>query len=149
MAEHAAIREMVADLPVPEFDDTPFTRPPALRDTTAAIVTSAGLMRPGEQLWPEGDSGFRVFGRDERDLIVGHESTNFDRSGLAADLNVAYPLDRLDEMRAEGVLGAVAPRHLSFTGPIMELSTLRIDTGPAAAKLLIEDRVDVVLLTPV
>jgi D-proline reductase (dithiol) PrdB len=145
----AAMREVVAGLPVPEFGDTAFTRPPALRDATVAIVTSAGLMRPGEQLWAEGDSGFRVFGRDERDLIVGHQSTNFDRSGLAADLNVAYPLDRLDEMQAEGVIGAVAPRHLSFTGPIMELSTLRIDTGPKAAKLLIEDRVDVVLLTPV
>ena len=53
------------------------------------------------------------------------------------------------EMEAEGKVGAVASRHLSFTGPIMELSTLRIDTGPAAAKLLINDGVDVVLLTPV
>jgi hypothetical protein len=31
----------------------------------------------------------------------------------------------------------------------MELSTLRLDSGPAAAQLLLEDGVDVVLLTPV
>ena len=145
----AAMREAIGDLPVPEFDVTAFTTPPPLRETTVAIVTSAGLMRPGEEPWPEGDSGFRIFDRDERDLIVGHQSTNFDRSGLAADLNVAYPIDRIDEMEAEGKIGAVASRHLSFTGPLMELSTLRIDTGPAAAKLLIDDGVDVVLLTPV
>jgi D-proline reductase (dithiol) PrdB len=145
----AEMREAIAGLPVPDFDETPFTRPPALRDATVAIVTSAGLMRPGEELWHEGDSGFRAFRVAERQVIVGHQSTNFDRSGIAADLNVAYPIDRLDEMRTEGVIGAVAPRHLSFTGPIMELSTLRMDTGPAAAKLLVEDGVDVVLLTPV
>jgi D-proline reductase (dithiol) PrdB len=143
------MREAIAGLPVPEFETTAFTRPPALRDATVAVVTSAGLMRPGEKTWLEGDTGFRSFDRNERELIVGHQSTNFDRSGIAADLNVAYPLDRLAEMEAAGAIGAVAARHLSFTGPIMELSTLRIDTGPAAAKLLIDDGVQIVLLTPV
>lgn len=145
----AAMRELLAGLPVPEFEETPFTRPPALRDATVAVVSTAGLMRSGEQLWAEGDSGYRVFERDERDLVVGHQSTNFDRVGVAADLNVAFPLDRLVEMEREGVIGAVAPRHLSFTGPILELSTLRLDTGPAAAARLRDDGVDVVLLTPV
>jgi D-proline reductase (dithiol) PrdB len=145
----AAMRGVIGALPVPEFAATAFTQPPALREATVAIVTSAGLMRPGDEVWQEGESGFRVFDGDERNLIVGHQSTNFDRSGIAADLNVAYPLDRLDEMQTEGRIGAIATRHLSFTGPIMELSTLRIDTGPAAAKLLIDDGVDVVLLTPV
>jgi D-proline reductase (dithiol) PrdB len=145
----AAMREMVAGLPVPEFDTTPFSRPPALRDATVAIVTTAGLIHPGEELWREGDIGYRVFGRHERDLIVAHQSTNFDRTGIAADLNVAYPLDRLEEMERDGTIGAVAPHHLSFTGPIMELSTLQVDTGPAAATRLLDDDVDVVLLTPV
>jgi D-proline reductase (dithiol) PrdB len=145
----ATMREMIAGLPVPEFDTTPFTRPPALRDATVAVVTTAGLIRPGEELWAAGDTGYRVFDRDERNLIVAHQSTNFDRVGIAADLNVAYPLERLREMEREGVIGAVAPRHLSFTGPIMELSTLQLDSGPAAAARLRGDGVDVVLLTPV
>jgi hypothetical protein len=33
--------------------------------------------------------------------------------------------------------------------PDHTLTTLRVDTGPAAARLLLEDDVDVVLLTPV
>jgi D-proline reductase (dithiol) PrdB len=145
----AAMREMIAGLPVPEFEETAFTQAPGLADATVALVTTAGLLRPGEDVWSDGDTGYRVLGRDERDLIVGHQSTNFDRSGIAADLNVAYPLDRLAEMERDGAIGAFAPRHLSFTGPIMELSTLRLDTGPAAAAELLDDRVDVVLLTPV
>jgi D-proline reductase (dithiol) PrdB len=145
----AAMREMIAGLPVPEFEATAFTRPPPLDDATVALVSTAGLIRPGEELWADADAGYRVFTRDERDLIVAHQSTNFDRAGIAADLNVAYPLDRLVEMEHEGAIGAVAPHHLSFTGPIMELSTVRLDTGPAAATRLLDDSVDVVLLTPV
>ena len=146
----AEMRQAVADLPVPEFETTAFTSPPPLSEATVALVTTAGLMRPGEEWVPqEGDSGFKVFERDERDLVVGHQSTNFDHTGIAADRNVAYPIDRLEELAVEGVIGAVAPRHLSFTGPVMDLTTLVIDSGPAAGALLRGDGVDVVLLTPV
>ncbi len=146
----AEMRRMVADVPVPEFEATAFTSPRPLREATVALVTTAGLMRPGEDWLPqEGNTGFKVFGRDERDLVVGHQSMNFDRSGIAADLDVAYPIERLDELAAEGVIGAVAPRHLSFTGPTIDLKTLVIDSGPAAGALLRDDGVDVVLLTPV
>ncbi len=59
-----------------------------------------------------------------------------------------YPIDRLEELAAEGVIGGVAPRHLSFMGALHDtLSTIRLDTGPAAAKLLRDDGVSVVLLT--
>ena len=79
-----------------------------------------------------------------------HLSPNFDRSGIIADLNVAFPVERLEELAKEGVIGAVAPRHLSFMGALDEtMTTLRQDTGPAAAKLLREDGVNVVVLTPV
>jgi D-proline reductase (dithiol) PrdB len=65
-------------------------------------------------------------------------------------LNVAYPADRLQELASEGVIGAVAPNHISFHGVIEgNLSTIRLDTGPAAARRLRHDGVDVVLLTPV
>jgi D-proline reductase (dithiol) PrdB len=146
----AEMRRMVADLPAPEFETTAFTSPPPLSEATVALVTTAGLMRPDAEWAPqEGNSGFKVFGREERDLVVGHQSTNFDRTGIAADRNVAYPIDRLEELAADGIIGTVAPRHLSFTGPVMDLTTLVIDSGPAAGALLRRDGVDVVLLTPV
>lgn len=146
----ADMRRMVADLPAPEFESPAFTSPPPLSEATVALVTTAGLMRPGEEWHPqEGHTGFNVFRRDERDLIVGHQSTNFDRTGIAADRNVAYPIDRLEELAGGGVIGAVARRHLSFTGPIMDLTTLVVDSGPAAGALLRGDGVDVVLLIPV
>ena len=127
------------------------TTAPPLRDARVAIVTTAGLRPAGSELWNAGDQSFTVLDGAERDLMVAHASANFDRSGVAADLDVVYPVDRLAELAAAGEIGSVAPRHLSFMGaqPDHTMATIRLDTGPAAAKLLLEDGVDVVLLTPV
>lgn len=143
------MRQQVAEIP-PNFDFPPveLVAAPALADATVAIVTTAGLAHPGEP-WREGDHAFRLFDRHATDLILAHNSTNFDRTGFAADRNVAYPIDRLTEMAEEGVLGGVAPRHASFLGSTFELSTFVLDTGPALAKTLRGDGVDVALLTPV
>jgi D-proline reductase (dithiol) PrdB len=70
-------------------------------------------------------------------------------TGFAVDVNVVFPVDRLEELAAAGRIGRVAPRHLAFAGNQFELTQIRLDSGPAAAKLLRDDGVDVVLLTPV
>ncbi len=150
LSADARVRAQVGGLsPGLEFDQVPLAVAPPLADATVALVTTAALMHPGEP-WSAGTHEYRVFGRDELgDVIVGHNSTNFDRGGYIADRNVVFPIDRLLEMEAEGVIGGVAPRHLAFLGSTFELSTFMLDTGPAAAKLLRDDGVDVVLLTPV
>jgi D-proline reductase (dithiol) PrdB len=61
-----------------------------------------------------------------------------------------FPIDRLRELADADRIGSVAPRHLSFMGAQHEtLTTMRLDSGPAAAKLLRRDGVDVVVLTGV
>ena len=88
--------------------------------------------------------------RADRQLVLGHWSPNFDRSGFTMDLNVVFPIDRLEELAAAGVIGDVAPRHLAFAGNQPDdVATIRMDSGPAAAQELLADGVDVVLLTPV
>ncbi len=145
------LRDLLDAIPVPEFETPAFTTPPPLEDATVAIVTTAGLHRPDQDGWgPSGDQSFRVLDAGDRNLKLGHWSPNFDRAGLTADLNVAYPADRLDELAADGTIGAVGHHHLAFMGAQDEtMATIRVDTGPAAARLLRDDGVDVVLLTPV
>ena len=144
------VRASVGEQPVPEFENPAFTVPPPLSEATVAIITTAGLRQDGDPSWGPADASFRVFDIDAEDLQLGHLSPNFDRSGFVADINVVYPIDRLKEMAADGVIGRVAPRHISFMGAQDgNMTTLRMDTAPAAAKLLKEDGVDVVLLTPV
>lgn len=149
MGTDSKIRAAVAGVPAPQLD-TSATTPPRLTDARVAIVTTAGLRPAGDvQLWQPTDGSFTVLPGDARDVQLSHFSPNFDRVGIAADLNVVYPLDRLDELERDGVIGSVNQRHLSFMGAQTDFSTIIHDTGPAAAQLLIDDGVDVVLLTPV
>src|SRR5260370_37715557 len=112
------MRALVNAVPVPEFDSTPFTMPPPLREATVAIVTTAALRRPEDPPWARGDESFRVLPDTARNLTVGHASPNWDRGGVAAYLNVAYPVDRLRGLADARAIGAVQPYHLSFHGGI-------------------------------
>lgn len=144
------IREAARDRPVPALGPTPFVCPPAVERARVAVVTTAALYAQGELPAVGGDPSFRVLTAASK-LVLGHESPNFDRAGWLQDTNVIFPLDRLSELADEGVIGSVAPRHLAFAGNQQDetLATIGLDSGPAAAKLLREDGVDVVLLTPV
>jgi D-proline reductase (dithiol) PrdB len=146
-----AMREFAAALPVPEFDTTPFTAlKKPLSESRVAIVTTAALHSTDDEAFGATDTSFRTLDGSTRELRLGHWSPNFDRTGFAADLNVVYPVDRLAELEAEGVIGSVASQHISFAGNQPDdVATIRLDSGPTAAKLLLNDAVDVVLLTPV
>lgn len=145
-----AMRAHSAGLPTPTFADPAWVVPVPLATATVAIVTSAALHVADDDRFAPGDTSFRFIDRSRRDLVLGHWSPNFDRAGMAMDLNVVYPIDRLEELAAAGVIGDVAPRHVSFAGNQPDdVATIRLDSGPAAAAALRRDGVDVVLLTPV
>ena len=150
-AGDTAMRDLGASMPVPEFESTAFTTlTKPLSESTVAIVTSAALHRQGEDGFTVTDTGFKSIDRADRDLVLGHWSPNFDRSGFQLDLNVVYPIDRLEELHADGVIGQVADTHFAFAGNQPDtVSELRLDTGPACAQQLLAAGVDVVVLTPV
>ena len=147
----AAMRAHGAQQPVPQFDTpafTPLDKP--LSEARVAIVTSAALHRPDQDRFSPVDASFRTLDRADRNLVLGHWSPNFDHSGFQLDLNVVYPIDRLEELAGDGVIGDVAPRHFAFAGNQPEtVSEVRLDTGPACAAEMLADAVDVVVLTPV
>ncbi len=133
------------------FDARPWVQPPPLERCRIAIVTTAGLHRKGDR--PFGPSAmatdYRVVPGDTSasDLTMSHQSVNFDRTGFQEDHNVVFPLDRLHELEHEKLIGSVADYHYSFMGaaPIRQLEAKAIEM----ARLLKQDRVDAVLLTPV
>ena len=150
MSSDEVVRRGVDGIEVFDFSDTPCVEAVPLSQARVAIVTTAGLRPDGEAVWGLGQ-GFVVIDGNDRHLTLAHASPNFDRTGIAIDLNVVYPVDRLAELAERGTIGSVAARHVSFMGAQVDhtLTTLRLDTGPAAAQLLKDDGVDVVLLTPV
>ena len=120
-----------------------------------ALVTSAGLMRPADERFSNliklGDTSFREIPNDfaVRDLIEDHDSTSFDHAGIEQDKNLAFPLDRFKNLEKEDKIGELNHRHFSFMGSIVSPRSLIKETAPAVAKLLKEDQVDAVFLTPV
>jgi D-proline reductase (dithiol) PrdB len=146
----AASRAYAAGLPNPEFDRTARTQPPPLSAARVAIVTTAAIHHQGDEDFTFDDTGFRIVDQQRDDLVLGHWSPNFDRAGFLADPEVVLPRRRLQELADEGVIGSVAPRHVSFAGNQEDSVTrIRLDSGPAAGELLKGDGVDVVVLTPV
>ena len=150
MSGDVAMRTLGDNFPVPTFDDPAWVTPKPLSESKVAIVTSAAIHTTDDERFTQGDTGFRYVPREARDLVLGHWSPNFDRTGFALDLNVVFPIDRLEELAADGTIGSVAPRHIAFAGNQPDdVATIIHDSGPAAAAELKADGVDVVILTPV
>lgn len=148
--DEVAMRKFASSMPLPEFEETPFVEPKSLSDAKVAIVTTAALHRENTPGFQIGDSDFHyeTLPRHVRDLKLGHHSVNFDRGGFAADLNVVYPIDRLEELASAGVIGEVAENHYAFAGnQSATVSEIRLDSGPHCARAMLEENVDVVLLT--
>jgi len=141
-------RSHLADMECPTFDTRPWVAAPPLNRRRVAIISTAGLQRRGDRPFGFRSTEYRVILEDGGDdIVMSHVSTNFDRSGFQQDLNVIFPLDRLRELAADGVIGSVAKYHYSFMG-----ATEPTALEPVARELagmLKEDRVNAVLLAPI
>ena len=139
----------LAELECPDFETRPWVTGPALSQRRVAIVSSAGLVVRGEMPFRGRDPDYRVIPAaiKPEDLLISHISINFDRTGFQEDRNVVFPLDRLNDLANEDVIGSVAATHYSFMG-----ATDPVQMEPHARELagrLKRDRVDAVILPPV
>jgi D-proline reductase (dithiol) PrdB len=142
-------RDAVANLPCPSFDTHPFAGGPPLAQRRVAIVTSAALIRRGDPPFPFGSGEARAIPSTmpAGEQLISHVSINFDRSGFQRDRNVVFPLDRLRELAAEGLIGSVADTHHTVMGSTDPAAM--VDATGQIAGLLRQEQVDAVLLTPV
>jgi D-proline reductase (dithiol) PrdB len=126
-----------------------------LSESKIVVVTSAGFYGPDQKSFDPairgGDCSYREIADDTslETLCVGHKSDAFDHTGIEKDRNLALPLDRLHELKQDGLIGEVAKRHYSLMGSITAPGRLVSITAPEILRSLAEDRVDAVLLTPV
>lgn len=142
-------REHLLSVPCPSFETMPWQSGPPLSRRRLALISTAGLHRRGDRTFDVGAADYRLIpvGTPANDLVMSHISTNFDRTGFQQDFNVVFPLDRLSELAAEGVIGSLAAFHYSFMGatdPQQMEGTVR-----SLARVMKSDGVDTVLLVPV
>ena len=147
---HEAERAHLLAKACPPFESEPFAQGPPLSQRRIALLTSAGLHRVEDDAFSMVDLSYRVIPGAVRaeELTMTHSSVHFDRVGFREDVNLVFPIDRLRELEAEGVIGSIADYHYSLMGagwlPHQIEPTMR-----ELARLLREDEVDAVCLVPV
>lgn len=138
-----------------EIPWTPLFKP--LSEATFALVTSAGISlksdppfdmerEKSEPTW--GDPTYRSIPKETltSQIDVNHLHINADH--ILSDLNVMLPLERMEELSNEGVIGSLAPTSYSFYGFQWEGRDFLTEAiAPMIEKMKFEG-VDAVLMTP-
>ena len=131
--------------PSDEIPWTPLRQP--IAQATVAIVTTGGVHLCADRAFKlRTDASFRAIARSAScaDLCITHE--HYDRRDALRDLNLIFPLERLLELEAEGIVGRVADVHYGF-GFTWDPRDL-IAPGRKVGRLLAQAHVDLVILVP-
>ncbi len=124
---------------------TPLKRP--ITEATVALVTTGGVhLRRDRPFNPDSDSSFRIIPKDADpgDLAITHQA--YDRTDALRDINLVFPLPRLRELEAAGVIGALAAEHYGFG--LVDFGSKLIGPGREVAARLYDSGVDLALLVP-
>lgn len=150
-----AQRFIAAYQPLESIDAIPWTAPTKpLSRCRVALVTTAGVHHrqqpPFDMQDAQGDPSYRELegASIETDFQITHDY--YDHRDAEQDLNIVFPLTRLQEMVAEGRIGSLADQHYGFMGHIdgPHIDTLVNRSARQVAALLKAAEVDLVLLTP-
>jgi D-proline reductase (dithiol) PrdB len=145
----------------PEFDHAPvwaeFTKP--LDEARIALLSSAGMFMSNSQepfdlererrepTW--GDPTFRVIPSEVSQSQIDVSHLHINTADLLKDINVALPIDRLNELVDEGVVGAAATEHYSLMGYQQEgVEVWETETGPEIAARCHAADIDALILAP-
>lgn len=152
-------KQYVREKAYPSFDwvryETPSRVNPLEKPVSAArvaMVSTAGIHSRNDSRFdlrnPAGDASFREIRETDQldDLVLSH--VGYDTASVSRDKNAVFPLGRLRELEAEGIIGGLSPRHFSFMGYVADTEPLLTNTAPEVARLLKSDGVDLVLLAP-
>lgn len=133
------------------INDPPFIaeKKTELKDSRVAFITTAGVHLMSDPPFDiNGDHTFRMIPGDTnfKDLTITH--THYDTRQAMKDKNCVFPLEILRNLVNEGFIKEVAPRHFGLMGYIPDTDRLIDESAPLIADTLVEDEVDIALLSP-
>lgn len=117
------------------------------------MISSCGVHlktdRPLDVFHPFGDFSFRRVpsGASHQELIIHHLKFPHDDADL--DINVIFPIERLQELAQEKVLGGLTENFFSFIGYNMDMEKFeRTVARDIAEAVVIQEKADAALLVP-
>ena len=145
--------ELMAPKPYPRQPEFPPPKLTQLRrpinESTIGIFTSSGVqLRSDPPLAETNDLTYRLIDNDVplSELIISHQTPV--RVWALEDINVAFPRDRLKELKVEKTIGQLAPKAVSMVGSISKYTELMQNTLPAIKEEFDSQGVDLVFLFP-
>ncbi len=151
-----------------KYDDAPFTPlPKPLSEMKVGLLTSSGHYVEGELHAPpelsnysqeEGTKHIGEYGRakpflsavpvDVPEEKLGVHQPGYDIRAAQKDRNTVMPIDTMQEMAAEGVIGEFAPTAYSFIGLTSQIRLTRED-APQWAERVKDEGWEAAVLVPV
>jgi D-proline reductase (dithiol) PrdB len=110
-------------------------------------VQPKGTM-PFDVVHPVGDYSFRRVPSSSRPSDLEIHQLKYPTHGADLDLNVIFPIERLQELSAERVIGGLAPNFFSFIGYNMDPDMLERRLAEDIADAVAEEGADICLLSP-
>jgi len=134
----------------PRLPQNAWVKPVAPQKRRVALITTAGIGRRDDSGFDFNTIDYRVIPDtvDPGDLVMTHNSVNFDRTAFQQDINITFPVQRFRELAREGKIHSVGTFHYSFMGALTE----PFDYEPTArevARHLLADGVNCAFLTPI
>ena len=138
---------------ITKTDTVPLARlKKSLSESRLTFVSSAGVQPKGtmpfDVVHPIGDYSFRRVPSDSKPSDLEIHQIKYPTSGAHKDLNVIFPIERLQELAAEGVIGGLTPDFFSFIGYNMDPERLEQTLAEDIADAVVADSTDVALLAP-
>lgn len=123
-----------------------------IAECRVAFLSTSGVQLKGtlpfDTVHPVGDYSFRrVPSESSVDDLEIHQ-LKYPTFGADRDLNVIFPIERLRELRDQGVIGELNANHYTFIGYNMDPVRLEKTLAEDVAQALVDDEVDIALAAP-
>ncbi len=123
-----------------------------LNESRLTFVSTAGVQPRGtlpfDTVHPVGDYSFRRVPSNSAPADLEIHQLKYPTSGARKDLNVIFPIERLQELVAEGVIGSLTENFFSFIGYNMDPGRLEQTLAEEIADAVKSEGTDVALLSP-
>jgi D-proline reductase (dithiol) PrdB len=123
-----------------------------LSESRLIFVSTAGVQPRGtlafDTVHPVGDYTFRRVPSGSKPSDLEIHQLKYPTSGATRDLNVIFPIERLQELAAEGVIGGLVENFFSFIGYNMDAERLERTLAEDIAEQVFAERADIALLSP-
>lgn len=149
--EDVALDLHYATMVVPRLGAPPWAAPSRpLSACQVAAVTTGGVFLQGQPPFRErGDASYREVPLDAPRASLRIWHPEYDHGPAQQDINCILPLDRLEELAAQGLIGRAAPVHYSFMGLVYSPTEVLEQSAAEVAGHMRDSGTDLALIVAV